>query len=239
MSKLVLYDIPTKDPRRCWSLNTWKTRMALNFKGVDYETKWVEYPDIAATLKELGVTANSSGPREYTCPAVRFPDGTAVMESTKIAAALEERYPEPSFNMDSPEQKKLSTFIVQLINPTFADWMTQVPDHFLLPRSKEYFIRTREESLGKTLTQAREEDGGDTAWAKSRPAWEDYATLLKAKGGPFLLGSTASYADFAVVSFLKMIDMMHLELFNKIMAVDPVISRLYEACGPWLERNDH
>jgi len=27
--------------------------MALNYKGVDYNTEWVEYPDIAPKFKEL------------------------------------------------------------------------------------------------------------------------------------------------------------------------------------------
>lgn len=27
--------------------------MALNYKGVDYNTEWVEYPDIASKFKEL------------------------------------------------------------------------------------------------------------------------------------------------------------------------------------------
>jgi hypothetical protein len=30
-------------------------RLLLNYKGIDYETKWLEYPDIEPTLKELCV----------------------------------------------------------------------------------------------------------------------------------------------------------------------------------------
>lgn len=40
-SQYVLYDIPTKDPVRCWSWNVWKSRFVLNFKGLDYVTEWV------------------------------------------------------------------------------------------------------------------------------------------------------------------------------------------------------
>jgi len=53
MANIILYDLPSKDPCGCWSLNPWKTRMALNYKGVDYNTEWVEYPDIASKFKEL------------------------------------------------------------------------------------------------------------------------------------------------------------------------------------------
>jgi hypothetical protein len=66
--KIVLYDIPCKGRCAAWSANTlkgsvpshparsWKiadssvARLALNFKGVPYETTWIEYPDIAGFL---------------------------------------------------------------------------------------------------------------------------------------------------------------------------------------------
>lgn len=68
-SKVILYDLPSKGRCACWSLNPWKSiavfasmqesilmllvaRLALNFKGVPYETKWLEYPDVAPTFKD-------------------------------------------------------------------------------------------------------------------------------------------------------------------------------------------
>jgi hypothetical protein len=67
MSQYILYDLPSKGRCACWSLNPWKgrfvrkckkihlpilyiARLALNFKGVDYKTIWLEYPDVAPTL---------------------------------------------------------------------------------------------------------------------------------------------------------------------------------------------
>lgn len=69
MGKIVLYDLPSKKGV-AWSFNPWRSmqcslylhknqrlsliaRMILNFKGLDYETQWVEYPDIAPTMKAL------------------------------------------------------------------------------------------------------------------------------------------------------------------------------------------
>ncbi|PSN72789.1 hypothetical protein BS50DRAFT_568392 [Corynespora cassiicola Philippines] len=53
MSQVILYDIPSKEPKTCWSLNPWKPRLILNYKGIDYKTEWVEYPDLAPYFKSL------------------------------------------------------------------------------------------------------------------------------------------------------------------------------------------
>lgn len=36
-------------------LLTFLARLVLNFKGIDYKTTWVEYPDIEATLSPQSV----------------------------------------------------------------------------------------------------------------------------------------------------------------------------------------
>jgi hypothetical protein len=58
-STYTFFDIPTKPPRECWSMNTWRSkftgsvvvyatnvtiqlaRLVLNYKGLDYKTEWV------------------------------------------------------------------------------------------------------------------------------------------------------------------------------------------------------
>lgn len=54
--QIVLYDLASKPPQKCWSLNPWKSmfcssvrgsvwssiaRFLLNYKGLDYRTEWV------------------------------------------------------------------------------------------------------------------------------------------------------------------------------------------------------
>jgi len=39
--------------RKSMAVLTRKARISLNFKGIDYETQWLEYPDVAPTLKSL------------------------------------------------------------------------------------------------------------------------------------------------------------------------------------------
>jgi len=99
MSQIILFDLPSKDRCACWSYNPWKIRLALNFKGIDYKTEWLEYPDIAAKFKSFGIPPNKKG-AEYTIPAVRLADGTYLMDSLQIAGALEMVYPTPSLHLD-------------------------------------------------------------------------------------------------------------------------------------------
>jgi hypothetical protein len=79
MSQIILYDLSSKGGNASWSINPLKcmfralygipptqweiqsqtsannlpARLVLNFKGLDYSTTWVEYSDIAQTLKSL------------------------------------------------------------------------------------------------------------------------------------------------------------------------------------------
>lgn len=60
MIKVTLYDLPSKDPCRTWSLNPWKTRLILNYKEIEYDTEWTEYPDVAPKFKALWVSLDLS-----------------------------------------------------------------------------------------------------------------------------------------------------------------------------------
>lgn len=73
--EITLFDLPSRPPGGCWSLNPWKSeqqqqpiqqverpdtdcvsaRMALNYKGLAYKTIWVEYPDVQPLLKPQSV----------------------------------------------------------------------------------------------------------------------------------------------------------------------------------------
>jgi hypothetical protein len=73
MPELTLFDIKSKDHCACWSPSVWKSmscsssqscienplayqrpaRLVLNYKGLDYQTTWLEYPEIEPMLKAL------------------------------------------------------------------------------------------------------------------------------------------------------------------------------------------
>lgn len=71
--------------------------------------------------------------------------------------------------------------------------MPLVPVNLLSEYSSEYFHRTREESVGKSLKQYMAEEGGEEAWIEALPAAVKLGQLLKANGGPFLNGKTRRF----------------------------------------------
>jgi len=237
--KTLLYDLPSKDPCASWSVNSWKARLALNFKNIPYETKWIEYPDIAPTFKSFGIPPGN-GVYAYTVPTVRLPDLSYVSDSRAIATVLEERFPAPSFpslHLDSPLLTQIEELIPKIHMALQPEWQPYVAPSLLTPRSKEYFERTRGEAKGMSLEQFAKEKGGEHNWVEATPKLKQVGALLREKGGPFVLGSTASYADFIIVSLLHMFKKIDQKLFDKTVGIEPALGELYEASKPWLEND--
>lgn len=88
------YDIAMRVPA---SPNPWKTRLALNFKGIAHTTKWVSLKDIPQVRRGLGVPAcrkHASGEEYYTLPVlVDGRAGAKVGDTFDIAKHLQETYP--------------------------------------------------------------------------------------------------------------------------------------------------
>lgn len=97
-SPIVFYDIASGPPLRTFSPNPWKTRYALNLKGLPYETKWVDMPDIHSVREKLGVPANRTlpdGSPYHTLPVVQdLSTGALVGDTFEIALYLDKTYPE-------------------------------------------------------------------------------------------------------------------------------------------------
>jgi len=243
MTALTLFDIPTKEPRTSWSYNPWKIRLALNFKGIEYQTKWVEYPDLEPTLSSH-VPPNPPSQASYTSPSVQFPDGSYMMDSKSIVKVIEKEHPEPSLHLDSPLLAKIEELVPKLNEPLRNYWMPLVATKLLSERSTEYFLAVKLKKVGKTVEQMREEFGdGEAVWAKVLPTISELGDLLESNGGPFLMGETPSYADFMVVSVLQYYKTVDEALFLKVVGgpgdTQTPLRRLYDASKPWVARNDH
>ncbi|EXJ86590.1 hypothetical protein A1O3_03543 [Capronia epimyces CBS 606.96] len=234
--EIILYDLPSRQGK-AWSLNTWKTRLALNFKGLPYKTEFVEYPDLGPLLEKAGVPPNATGIK-YTLPTIRLPDGRYVMESRKIADVLDAEYPEPSLRLDSPYQARIEALITALqpkIRPIFAPL---IPKSYLNPVSQKYFVATREADIGMPLDKFHE--GADNAFNDTKPLIKQFGDLLdEHPGGPFFLGSEVSYADFVVVGLVRMLE--GIGWAEKFFALDggQQIKRQYHAAAKWLERDSY
>ncbi|KAI8170063.1 hypothetical protein K4K49_005438 [Colletotrichum sp. SAR 10_70] len=216
-----------------------KARLALNFKGVDYKTEWLEYPDIAGRLEAAGLKGDPDQIRPFTCPTVQFPDGTYIMNSKKIIPRIEADYPEPPLYHDADLSQEALKHIAPVWDALAPVLLPVAPREVLNERSAEYFWRTRKEFLGMSLDEFEEKHGGEKAWEKAKKPIEDAAALLNKTEGPFFLGDTVSYADFLYVGVIAMAKRFNEENYRRIVEISPAFDKQYKACGPWLERNDH
>lgn len=95
-SDITFYDIASAPPLRTFAANPWKIRLALNYKGLPYHTKWVDMPDIRSVREELGVPANRTlpdGKPFHTLPVITD-SGKVLGDSFEIALYLDEAYPD-------------------------------------------------------------------------------------------------------------------------------------------------
>lgn len=96
---IVFYDIAMHPPveKNCCAPNPWKTRLALNFKGLPYSTSWVALPDIAkirSSLKVPPCRKFADGTDFFTLPIIEDPaTDSLVGDSFDIAVYLQNAYP--------------------------------------------------------------------------------------------------------------------------------------------------
>ncbi|KAL3961051.1 hypothetical protein ACCO45_006168 [Purpureocillium lilacinum] len=179
--QITLFDLRSKGPNHAWSLNPWKTRLLLNYKGLDYKTEWLNYPEIKPTL-EAHVPPNAEG-YPYSIPTVAFPDGTWIMESRAIATAL----------------------VPAAMKALLPIFYANVPRRLLEPASLEYWYRVRGEKVGMPIDEFEAKHGGEAAYAAAEQPLRDVTAMYKENGGegPFLQGAKVCYADFVWIAFLE------------------------------------
>ncbi|KAL9059338.1 MAG: hypothetical protein Q9162_001207 [Coniocarpon cinnabarinum] len=213
--------------------------MALNFKGVPYQTEWTEYPEIAPTLKAQGVPPNECPPASflYTIPTVRFDDNTIIMDSKPIAAELEKRHPSPSLHLNSPLVSKVEELLPKIVRPLVPILLPATPRNLLNKPSFDFFQETRKQMFGMPLDEYEKQKGGEHVWDDAKPGFEQMASLLHENEGPFFMGQTPSYADFILVSCIKWFQRIDDRFFQKAVSHDEIFRKQFDACQKWMERD--
>ncbi|KAL8770088.1 MAG: hypothetical protein Q9209_004126 [Squamulea sp. 1 TL-2023] len=184
--EITLFDLSSKLPNKAWSLNPWKTRLVLNYKSLPYKTHRLELPGVAPHLRSLSVPPNAKG-TPYTIPTIYLPSSkfqpqcNYIMDSKAIVFALENEYPEPSLHLNAPQLAKVEELWAQAMKALRGVVSLRIPSTLLNDSSRTYFEET---------VDLEEAVGGDEAWEEARPVLEAIATLLKERGGPFVLGGT-------------------------------------------------
>ncbi|KAL8840315.1 MAG: hypothetical protein Q9170_001399 [Blastenia crenularia] len=241
--KIILFDLPSKEPSKSWSLNVWKTRLILAYKSIPYTTHWLEYPDIAPHFKSLSIPPNDPSTARflyipYTVPTIRLPnDDTYVMDSKTIAAELERLHPSPPLQLDTPQQLQIEALWLQamkILGPAIAPTAAR---NLLNERSRGYFVEAREKAWGVKLEEI-EKQGDGKAWEELGPVLVEIGEVLGERGGPFVLGEEVSYADFILVGAMMFLKRIDERFYGKFVGVDPAFGRLFEAVKPWLEKDD-
>ncbi|KAH9914342.1 uncharacterized protein B0H18DRAFT_136808 [Fomitopsis serialis] len=206
---IVFYDIPSDTPSKAWSPSTWKTRYALNLKGLPYRTQWVEYPDIAALLQSFGLEPTDPGTiLPYTLPAIYDPrTKRAVAESAKIAAYLDDTYPDTPAVLpkelrafQAAFQHGFGTVVQPAVLPLFLPRTLPI----LTPASQPYFRRTREQMFGTKMEEICPPPQYAAQWAEIERAFGVLAGWMDDAGdGRFtMLGGAVTHTDLSVAGWL-------------------------------------
>ena len=215
-------------------------RAALNYKGLPYETKWIEYPDIAPTLKSFDIPPNEGeNATAYTVPAVRLPNGKYVMDTKHILPELEKLQPEPSLHLDSEYVPRLLVILrgvwgslIKLILPQTAVALN--------PPSRDFFEPSRGEHLGVPLETLRNDTKvAEQAWEDVRPHIKALVELLKENDGDFVGGKELGYPDLYLIGMWQHIKKVSREDMYKKLMEEKAIEKHNKACEKWTERNDH
>ncbi|PCH40178.1 hypothetical protein WOLCODRAFT_136708 [Wolfiporia cocos MD-104 SS10] len=209
---ITLYDIPSDIKGIAWSPNTWKTRIALQIKGLQFETVWVEYPDIADLCKKIGAAPSGTradGSPSYTLPVIHDSStNTVVSESGLIARYLDKTYPNTPI-LISPETDALHGAFQEVSRFIILPHMSQLmvpPSHaHLHPPSQAYFRRTREISFGQKIEEISPPGAiREALLEKLQGGFTKLAEWLELDGREklFFTGNRVSHADLSIAGWL-------------------------------------
>ena len=181
-----LYELVGRDDRR-FSPYCWRTRMALEHKGLRYDTVPVRFTDKDAIA--------FSG--QERVPVIR--DGaTVVSDSWKIAEYLEETYPASPSLFGGATGRGLAKFLnvwtdralhLALIRLVIADILDHVD-----PADRNYFIESRSQRFGKPPGEVQTRSENDLKQFAAA-----LGTIRAALDGQaFLSGDAPAYGDYIV-----------------------------------------
>lgn len=111
------------------------------------------------------------------------------MDSYPIAQALEKAYPTPSLDLEWDKFQEVADLTTQLMDSVGPWWKAKVARNLLLPRSAEYFSRTRAERYGMQLDVYEEKLGTEERWVEAKPIAKKLGDLLRENDGPYYQGS--------------------------------------------------
>lgn len=212
VTNIEFFDIPTALGIPT-SPYTWRVRLYLNFRALNYKTRWVPTAQIEATCISLGIPPTDtkpSGEPRYTLPAIidytrSSSEPTIVSDSLRIIRYLENEYFAPShvmFPSDfEPRQAEFKSFVDTQIN-ALAGTLTLMDFYRAKPPGDRLHFRTRIEARFGVKFADLELKGSqrESTFDKLK---DNFTSLLNLFGdgqeeGYLLSRDAISYPDFAL-----------------------------------------
>jgi len=188
---ITLWELKGKGERR-YSLFSWRARMALKHKGLEFATRPVCLTDKAAI--------EFSGGR--TVPVIRDGD-QVVRDSWKIAEHLEERYRDaPALfggDIGRGVSQAFNAWVDRAVVPAMLSVIAADIHERVDPADEEYFRSSIEKALKKTLERSRAER--DDALRRLGRTLEPMQAALKRQ--PYVCGRAPAYADYILFSVFQ------------------------------------
>ena len=186
-----LYELKGKNDRR-YSLFSWRARMALRHKGLDFQT-------LPVLLSDKAVIEFSGG---KTVPVMKDQD-TVVRDSWKIAEYLENRYKDapPLFGGDIGRgvTQAFNTWADRALVPAMLQVIAADIHERVDALDEGYFRQTMEKVLRMTLEESRAKR--DAAVLQLGKVLEPLQATFKRQA--FLAGAAAAYADYILFSVFQ------------------------------------
>jgi len=187
---IALYELQGKGERR-YSLFSWRTRMALRHKGLEFETRPVRLSDKAAIEFSGGKTV----------PVIKDRD-TVVRDSWKIAEYLEEGYPEaPLFGGEIGHgvTQAFNTWVDRAAVPAMLQTIAADIHERVDPGDADYFRQTMEKVLRMTLEESRARR--DASVQQLGKVVAPIGAALKRQA--YMGGANPAYADYILFSVFQ------------------------------------
>ena len=188
---ITLWELKGKGERR-YSLFSWRSRMALRHKRLDFES-------VPVCLSDKAAIAFSGG---KTVPVIKDAE-SVVRDSWKIAEYLEDRYREapPLFGGDIGRgvTQTFNAWVDRALVPAMLPVIVADIHERVDPADDAYFRESMEKVLKKSLAQARNERGD--AVLRLGKLLEPMQAALKRQ--PFISGSGPAYADYILFSVFQ------------------------------------
>ncbi|KZV63894.1 hypothetical protein PENSPDRAFT_615956 [Peniophora sp. CONT] len=206
-SKLTLHDIPSMLSDKAWSPNTWRVRYVLNIKSIPYETQWLLHPEIEPELRRVGAPPTIHWilkTETYTLPAIYDPTKNAgISDSNKIAAYLEETYPESRSLRVAESIDFVDSYGRRLNEALFLLLAAQTAEN-LVPETRPAWREKRERAFGVRLEALAEPDERrDMLLTDVLGVLTDIDAYSNSKGdSPFIQDDELTYCDVVIAATL-------------------------------------